>query len=137
MLPRFPLQITPGRLPQAIPFQVGQTMWTNMPAAETEFAGILARRMRFDLTGVNKVRISARVQTAGAAGSVLRFQYSTDENTWADLTPNVAVDAIGTQVSAWDYIPGAAQADVYIRLVGSGGNGVADPTFGNIYLQLR
>jgi hypothetical protein len=87
---------------------------------------------KVDLSRVTEVRFQARVNVAGAAGSWARLQYSTDNQvTWAYLDgasgPEIALNAAGTFASPWVALAAAAKADVHIRVVAGGGDGVADP----------
>ena len=86
----------------------------------------------------------ARVVFGGVNNEAVAFyckiQYSTDQTTWTDLTPEGASDGTTTEqlvVGAWGNIPTGALADVFISAVGRAGSATADPTFKNIELQLR
>ena len=113
-------------------------VWTNMPAALTEFRALTIYRMKADLTNASSVRLVARQEVAGSANAQLRVQYAlTEAGTWTDLC-SVAVGLLtGVKAGAWSALPAAAKADVFLRLVGISGDGVADPSFGAIYLQAR
>ena len=85
----------------------------------------------------------ARVQAAGNAngstGSILKIRYSLDGGSnFADLGCSVAIDAMGsaTIFGAFAAVPEEAWADVVLGVFVSGGNGVADPAFSNIELEL-
>lgn len=124
--------------PFYITINVGNVTWTNMPAAATEIFGTAHRRVRKDLTDVNKIRLSARVSTAGSTGSVIYAEYSTDESAWTRLTENLSIATpTGTKASTWEDMTAGARGDVFIRIMGSGGDGVADPILGNIALEVR
>lgn len=129
------------RVTSAIPTNItliaSPTTWTNMPSAATEFTGNQGRLI-FDLTRVDEIRITGRINTATSAGSVLWVQYSTDESNWIDLTTNkLSCSAVATVVTAWEPIPSGARTDAYLRVMGSGGNGTLDPAFRNLALQVR
>jgi hypothetical protein len=111
--------------------------WANQPLALTEIGGGTDFRSKADLTQFTQVRHVMRIPIAGAAAAVMRIQYSLDETSWFDLTPNSAINTPGTKVSAWTDIPANAKADVTIRIVGEGGNGTADPRMGTIVLQAK
>ena len=117
------------------------SQWSNMPAALTEIWGLAASRQRVDLSDATQVRLQVNVNGAGAAGSQLRAQYSTDQVSWNYLDggtgPAAAVDAIGLAVSSWVTVTAGAKSDVYLRIIGINGDGAADPTFGIIQLQVR
>ena len=126
------------RTPYKVVFNTGNLAWTNMPAAETELAGVVHRRCRVDLTDCDRCRLTARVSTQGAAGSVLKAQYATaDAGPWTDLTIGVSLAAVDTAAGAWGDVPAGAKGDVIVRVVGVGGNGTADPVIGNVVLEVR
>ncbi len=114
----------------------GNTTWTNMPNAVTEFPN--TPRTRYDLTNADEVRIVTTVGVVGTATAVLRFQYSTDQAAWNDLTSTVgSLNSTGCKAGAWAAVPVGAKSDVFIRIVGSGGDGALDPQFRNVELQVR
>jgi archaellum component FlaF (FlaF/FlaG flagellin family) len=122
--------------------------WTNMPAAVTEFDSIALFRTRIDLTDMTEWRIFHRSTSgAGTAACVIGAQYSTNGGaTWNGLdngvggsisTSQTSCNLAGDFISAWTPLDIPAQADVFLRVVGAGGDGVADPPFGRIQLQFR
>jgi hypothetical protein len=119
---------------------VGNVTWTNMPAAATEFLGVVHRRARVLLADTDRIRLVARVSTLGSANAVLRAEYSLDESAWSTLTPDLAIGggSAGTRTSSWGDVPAEAKnQDVVVRLMGESGNGTADPVLGNIALEYR
>lgn len=116
--------------------------WVNMPAALTELFGNALFRQKFDLTNFTQFRILAQIIAVGFGSSLLRVQYSTDGITWLGLENggnsniSVVLNSLGLVVSAWGNLVLARQ-DVFLRIAGSGGNGVADPVFGNISIQFK
>jgi hypothetical protein len=116
-------------------------VWTNMPAALTEFLNSTRYRTRYDLTNATQARIVVMVMTAGAANSIVCPQYSTDQVTWNYLDggtgPCAVVNATGVRTSAFVNLPAGAKADVFLRIVGKDGNGSADPAFGQISIQVK
>lgn len=118
----------------------GITM-TNMAAAAAEVSP--SRRVWADLTGKTEVRTSAAVSTVGSAGSVVRVEYSTDNQaTWLQFDPtgttdNVPISTVGADKTAWITMPAGSRADVVLRLVAEGGDGVADPLIGVVSAQFR
>lgn len=112
---------------------------TNIPAAVQEYNNNSGDRFKVDLTGFVECRAQVRVFTPAAAGANFRYQYSTDESTWNDLTTNASLLTAGTASSTWAAIPVAALngADVWIRVVTDGGNGVDDPLTAMAMLHLR
>ena len=122
--------------------------WATQPAAVTEFLGVTRHRSAGLLQGVVKARVLANVTAAGVAGAVLGVQYSIDSGvtwTWLDGTagatttgaPNVGISSTGVQAGAWAALVAGAKVDVWLRLIGASGNGIASPAFGNIYLETR
>lgn len=112
--------------------------WTNMPNAVTEFP--LAPRSSYVMTDVDEVRIVATVGVVGTAAATLRIQYSTDQSAWNDLTGTVGgLNTTGCKRGAWGAVPAGAKTagDVFLRIVGAGGDGVVDPQFRNVELQIR
>jgi hypothetical protein len=127
----------PTRIPHKVNLHAGAAVTlTNQVAGLTEFAGTADRRTRVDLTDCDKVRLTGRVNVAGATGAVLRVQYSTDDTNWNTLTGDLPLDgAIGTKATAWAATPAGAKGDVILRVVAVGGNGTADPVIGNLMLE--
>jgi hypothetical protein len=122
--------------------------WTNKPAAFTEFDGNADHRVMLDLTDMTEWRLFHRsADSAGTADCVLGVQYSTDDGTtWQGLDNGVvgsmstatnSCDVVGYYVTPWLSLDVTAQDDVFLRLVSTGGNGVADPDFGTIQVQFR
>jgi hypothetical protein len=122
--------------------------WTNKPAAFTEFDGNADHRVILDLTDMSEWRLLDRsADSAGTADCVLGAQYSTDDGTtWQGLdngivgsmsTATNSCDVVGYYITAWSPLNVTAQAEVFLRLVSSGGNGAADPDFGTVQVQFR
>lgn len=132
----------------ASPGTAGSRTWTNQPAAVAELFGVDQHRRYIELAGYTQARIQLRQGAPGATGSTIRAQYSTDNGTnWSYLDgtagPQVATDATtsgGAQIraGAWATLAaGAKIGDVLIRLVGQDSDGVLDPNYGQIYLDLK
>lgn len=124
-----------------------QYQWSNMPSALTEWGpggtSWLQSRFWADLTNATQMRIIVGVTTtAGSTNAEIRAQYSTDSgSTWnyADNTsgPGVNISTLGIKKSSWISLHANAKADTLWRLVGINGDGVADPQFGTIQLQVQ
>ncbi len=101
--------------------------FTNQPAGITEYPGV--GRLFVDLTNASFVYLTGRVATVGAAGATLKAEYSVDGGTtWGDLSNTVSIAALGNVVGSRFTVPTAAKTDhTYVRIVGQGGDGVADP----------
>ena len=128
---------------QAITISTGAVItWTNMAATLTEIFGLTAHRLKFDLAGFHQARLVVNVEAAGhSTPALIRGQYSTDESSWAYLdgtsAPSVDISATGTKVSGWVDLVAAAQDDVFLRIVGLDGDGIVDPQFGLIAIEVR
>lgn len=120
---------------------IGATVWTDMPQALTEWLNAPRQRVPADLTGVQKIRLNAYQSfTAGAPNAELRLQYSADRgNTWAYLDgvsgPRLSLASPSRLLQHTVSVVADARRDVLLRLVGIGGDGIADPNFGNISVQ--
>lgn len=110
---------------------VAPLTWTNMPAALTEVPG---SRMRVPLYCSSYGRLSVHVITAGAATATLTAQVSTDGSSWTS-GPSVNIGSTGLKL-ATVAIPPAFQIDAFFRVVGQNGDGVADPVFGLVTVQI-
>lgn len=118
-------------------------VWTDMPSAVTEFAGNTYLRKKLDLTDFTEFRLCSTQVNAGVSGAKLRLEYSTDQSTWNNLEDTTTTGDIDA------YLPGiaraglyrpivaAARADVYLRVVGYGGNGTADPSWRMLAIQVK
>lgn len=119
------------------------TVWTNMPAASTLLLGSMASIRPIDLSQYTQVRLVVSTIVAGPTGAKMRLAYSatepTDINDVASIpaTDTEVEDATVTTSSGWQAIPTEARADVYLAIIGSGGDGAIDPSFGVIEAQFR
>jgi hypothetical protein len=116
------------------------TAWTNMPAAVTELFGTTNTRQQQELAGSTEARIVANLTAAGAAaGTALALQYSTDAGTtWQATSVSLTIgNTTGFKLGSYAALPAGALADVRVRIVGSGGNGTADPAFSLLTVQVR
>ena len=120
--------------------QVAQ--WANMPAAVTELFANTNRRIQVDLTYATDYRIIVYQTTAGYAGADFNIQYSTDQTNWyaCDTASAGKVDVgtgTGNKSGSWAPLVAGAKGAVYLRMIGENGNGVADPVFSQIRVQLK
>lgn len=126
-----------------IPMLVGDVLtgelWSNMPAALTEFQSSTHRRKFYDFTGMEFARLQANVMSAGAAPAIIFAQYSLDNGaTWSNLiTPTIALSSTGVKSTAYSALPANAMQNVLLRIVGSGGNGSTDPRISNISIDAK
>jgi hypothetical protein len=107
--------------------------WPNQPAALTEAPG--GTRTRLPLHSATYARLTVHVTAAGFAGAELIAQISLDGVSWTS-GPRVPIDSVGLKVSSLVAIPEQFRKDVLFRVAGQGGNGVADPQFGLITVQV-
>jgi len=119
--------------------------WTNMPAAITEFRGLAIHRVIASLHQFIEARLALSVAVAGATNAKIGIQASDDGgSTWKSLTgiadsaaPFLAINTTGYKVSSPVDIALALRKDVLLRVAGVDGDGIADPSFGLVQLQVR
>jgi len=113
--------------------------WANMPAADTELYGTTNTRALAGLADATESRVTCQLTVAATLTAKLRLQYSTDGGTtWANAGSEVVLGAVPAwRVGAWAALPAGAKTDVVLRLVGSGGNAVADPALRAIAVEFR
>lgn len=121
--------------------------WTNMPSADTLLNGSHRHVLRVDLTNFTQVRLVVNKQSvAGGATSKIRLGFAATFQTtpagYAAIgTSEVAASPLNVQnaivASAWIDLVAGAKADVFLALIGSGGDGALDPTFGSIVAQFK
>jgi hypothetical protein len=118
-----------------------------MPLADTLLNGSHAHVVRADLTNYTQCRLIVNKQgTAGDTSSKIRLgfnaSFQTSPANYANAgTSEVACSPLNVQntvlTSAWVNLAAGAKADVFLALIGSGGNGTLDPAFGTIVAQFR
>lgn len=135
-------------IPIVIPTDSNVTL-TNMPSAEGWIQALDIWIARNDLTLYRQARLVVRkMATAGATGAKLVAKYSTvnpnatyTSSDWNDLGTSEISCAINVSnqviVSSWINLAAGAKADVYFTVVGTGGDGVADPVIGQVSVQVR
>ncbi len=120
--------------------------WTNMPAAATLLFGSTRHIGRLDLSKRTQVRfVMTKGSVAGASGSKIILRYytawSSTVGDYLDIGTSevsLATDGgIDGLVTSWVDLAAGAKADVWIAVVGSGGDGALDPTFGTIRAEFR
>jgi hypothetical protein len=119
--------------------------WTAMPNSATfaEWAGSTRFRRYADLSLYTQARFSLMVTGAGATGSEVRPEYSTDGGTnWNPLDASgqfvlsIAATAATPLKSNWITFT-AGLTDVLLRVVGRNGNGSTSPTINSVNLEVR
>lgn len=137
------------RVELAVPI-LAALAWTNMPAALSFWlssATVAKGVTKVDLTGFTQVRLLVNKQgTAGAAASKLILRYKAAPFTqavanYSDIGTSevsVAVNVTNTFLeTAWIDLVAGAKADVFLALLGSGGDGALDPAFGQITVEFK
>lgn len=116
------------------------TTWLDMPAALTGFLGTGASTLvSVDLTRAKEFRLCVYISGAGVAGSRLR---ATDA-AFLDLgtvvgAGDVSIAASGLTVGPWSPLRAAVQIDpATVAVAGIGGNGLIDPSFGQLRMEYR
>jgi biotin transporter BioY len=119
-----------------------------MPAAATLLFGDASHITLIDLSGFTSIRLLVnKRQTAGNAGATLTAMYSAIYSVTASdyidigVTPvQVVIDTAGTFLdSGWIDIDRTAgiSSEIFMAIIGAGGNGVIDPGFGSITVALQ
>lgn len=131
-----------------VPLQIdgNQTAWTNMPAETTLFLGNAAKVYKIDLSRFSQCCLRfVKLGVAAPTGARLVLKYHTSFTTTASTYSDIGTVAVsglcdGTNTfidSGWTDLVSEAKAEVYVTLVGIGGNGTLDPVFGSIYAVFR
>ncbi len=120
--------------------------FTNMPAAETFLFNSHRHITLTNTEGITKVRLKvAKQATAGVAGSKLILRYSPTFSTTVSDYRDIGVTEVSVAInttnahldSGWIEInPDTHDGDVYLAVIGSGGNGTTDPQFGHISIGM-
>ncbi len=138
-----------GAAQLVVPLTTAATTWTNMSAAVSWFgtASGYDYIQKVDLTNFTRVRFLVNKKaTAGAVGSKIILRYHTVFTSTAATPVDVGVsevsnpcDGAGNALldSGWIDLATGAKADIFLCLVGTGGDGALDPTFGSIVAQFK
>jgi hypothetical protein len=120
---------------------VADIEWTNQPSAATELWGQTFNRKLVDLSNSTQYLYSTELPQAGNTTAVLDLEYTTDltgATGWTSMAGGtLALSTTGFKQTGWVTIPSGARARVLLRVMGSGGNGTADPRFNVIAAQFR
>lgn len=139
---------TATRTPYEVTFFDGFTAenWANMGAASAFLNDAVASIHHADLTGFSQTRLLVNKRlTAGAANSALFLRASTS---YSDVATNyttistpettVAINVAGGFLdSGWKPLKSQFAGEVFLAVVGSGGDGVTDPNFGSMVARFR
>lgn len=135
-----------GQLALPIAANAAAVTWTNMPLAATFWNGSHRHVLKADLSSYTQARLVVNKQgTAGAAASKLILRYRTTFSAtvgdYSDIGTSEVSVAVNVQnsclASNWINLAAGAIADVFIAVVGSGGDGALDPIFGSIVAQFK
>ena len=118
-------------------------VWTNQPAALNFWQATASQAIfRADLKPFRKVRLHGNLTVAGLAASTIFLRYfatySTTTTDYAALSASevqLVQTTTGYLTSAWFDIVAAARADVFLALMGLGGNAAADPTYASLFAE--
>lgn len=121
--------------------------WTNQPAAATFLNGASRTVIRKDLSAFTQARLVVmKAGTNATAGAKLHLRYNASNNftvgnylqIGASAAASVNIDTADTMLtSAWVDLAAGAKADVYLAVVGEGGDGATSPVFGSIVAEFR
>lgn len=115
--------------------------WNNMPEVLSEAASALRRKV--NLTGVQEYRIVTTQAIAGGDNAKFRLRYSLNNSTYSDIgnegnSGDLSVGAgTGVKVGAWEDLVSEAKDDVWLTMYGYSGNGIADPQWRQLEVQLK
>jgi hypothetical protein len=121
---------------------VGAATFTNMPAADTFMFNSHRHVTLINVEGMTQVRLKVNKQaTAGASGAKLMVRFSRTFSTSVGAYTDVGVTEVSVPINAIntfldsghiDLNPDTHGGDIYVAIVGTGGNGTLDPQFGHI-----
>ena len=117
--------------------------FTNMPAADTFLFSSHRHITVADVSGMTYVRFKVNKQgTAASSGAKLILRYSSNFSTTVSDYVDIGVSEVSLPVDTtnaslitdWIEIDPTALGyeDIYLAVIGNGGNGTLDPAFGNI-----
>lgn len=136
------------RVQLAVPV-LAATTWTNQPAALSFFlssATVGKGVTKVDLTDYSQVKLLVNKQgVSGAAASklILRYYTAFSQTVANYLDIGTSEVSVATNVNnvfldtGWINLASGAKTDVWVDLLGSGGDGVLDPAFGQIVAIFR
>lgn len=129
--------------------QIGTNFtWSNMPAADKWLGEVTTNRPNYpmDLTRYTQARITAQMaSTPGSTGAKVMLRYkATAGNNVADyiIAGSTEIETLidtasATTDSGWIDLVAGAKADVWVGVVGTNGNGTADPVFQKVVIEFR
>lgn len=114
--------------------------YSNLPVNITAASSYLRKKM--DLTGADKYRLCVTQALAGYDGSKLRLRYSLNNSTFLDIDADNSGDlpvglGTGVKCGSWTDLVAGAKQDVWLQIYGYGGDGIVDPTFRQMSVQIK
>jgi len=132
----------------AIPI-LANLAWTNQPVALSFWlltASTAAHIEKIDLTSYTQCRLKAHKRgTAGASGAKLILRYRTAFSQAVADYSNVGTSEVSVAINVqnslldtgWINLVAGAKAEVFVTLLGSGGDGALDPVFGTVVAEFK
>jgi hypothetical protein len=120
--------------------------WSNMPSTLQFFDASPAFITVAELSAFTQVRLLInKLGTSGATNSKIYLRYSTTYSQTASSYSAIGTSSVELAINqsnqfletAWINLATGAKADVFIALVGDGGDGALDPVFGMIAAEFR
>lgn len=121
--------------------------FSNLAEPEQLFAQ--AATKRWDLSGYIEARVHVTQNAAASVNTKVRVKYATSSPTSIGSYSPLGASSTEVEVSAttsggvnllsssWIDLTASAKADVYLTIALQGGDGVADPTFSSVTLEVR
>ena len=121
----------------------GAGTFTNMPTADTFLFSSHRHVTLVDVTGMTYVRLKVNKQaTAAPSGAKLILRYNSTFSTTASDYSSIGTSEVSVGIdvtnqhldSGWVELDPSALSfgDIYLAVIGNGGNGTLDPAFGSI-----
>lgn len=121
--------------------------FSAQPAADTLFLSSVRHIQKADLTNFSQVRFLVnKTGNTGATGATLHLRYHTSYSTTVGDYVAIGTSALSVAVdtassvyldTGWIDLASGAKADVFLAVVGAGGDASASPQFGAITAQFR
>lgn len=112
-----------------------------MPAAATPLLGRPAGGIPIDLSEFTECRLTAAVTTPGHATAVLQAAFATAAplvtTSYSTTLASVPIGAVGILDSGWRNVGVPSRVAGFVDVLGSGGNGAADPALSAVTIWLR
>lgn len=112
---------------------------SNQANSEQDLGNNVRSRKKVDLSWCTYFRVIGRLVTASASVNNPRiyFRYSLNDSSYSAMDASdtiLSMTGVGWKDTGWlDLVAGAKADNVYIRICQNGGDGAADPAWGNIH----